>query len=71
MTLNAELNQRAKAILIRDLGPVDYARLFQQPREGTGNYTRDRHQWLREETSNALYSQAALICYTNAHQDLW
>ena len=51
MTLNAELNQKAKAILIRELGPVDYARFIQQYEEGTGDYTRDRHQWLGEESS--------------------
>jgi hypothetical protein len=27
MTLTAGLNQKAKAILIRELGPLDYARL--------------------------------------------
>jgi hypothetical protein len=30
MTLTAELNQKAKAILIRELGPVDYSRFIQQ-----------------------------------------
>jgi len=44
MTLSAELNQKAKAILIRELGPVDYARFIQQYEEGTGDYTRDHHQ---------------------------
>jgi hypothetical protein len=61
MTLNAELNQKAKAILIRELGPVDYARFLQQYGKGTGDYTRDRHQWLGEENSSALHSQAALL----------
>ena len=61
MTLNAELNQKAKAILIRELGPVDYARFLQQYGEGTGDYTRDRHQWLRKETSSAVHSQAAIL----------
>ena len=46
MILTAELNQKAKAILIRELGPVDYARFIQQCEEGTGNYTRDRHYGL-------------------------
>jgi hypothetical protein len=46
MTLTAELNQKAKAILIRELGPVDYTRFIQQYEEGLGNYTEDRHQWL-------------------------
>jgi hypothetical protein len=43
MTLTAELNQKAKAILIRELGPVDYARFIHQYEEGADNYTRDRH----------------------------
>lgn len=30
MTLTAKLNQKSKAILIRELGLVDYARLIQQ-----------------------------------------
>jgi hypothetical protein len=61
MTLNAELNQKAKAILIRELSPEDYARFLQQYGEGTGDYTRDRQQWLGEENSSALHSQAALL----------
>jgi hypothetical protein len=44
MTLTAELNRKAKAILIRELGPVGYARFIQQYEEGSGNYTDDRHQ---------------------------
>jgi hypothetical protein len=59
MTLSAELNQKAKAILIRELGPVDYARFIQQYEEGTGDYTRDRNQWLGEESALILHEQAA------------
>jgi len=59
MTLSAELNQKAKSILIRELGPVDYARFIQQYEEGTGDYTRDRHQWLGEESAWTLHEQAA------------
>ncbi len=66
MTLNAELNQKAKAILIRELSPVDYARFLQQYGEGTGDYTRDRHQWLRKVTSSALHSQATPLAADNS-----
>lgn len=59
MILSAELNQKAKSILIRELGPVDYARFIQQYEEGTGDYTRDRHQWLGEESALTLHEQAA------------
>jgi hypothetical protein len=61
MTLTAELNQKAKALLIRELGPVDYARFIQQYEEGTGNYTCDRHQWLGEENAEILHEQATQL----------
>jgi hypothetical protein len=61
MTPTAELNQKAKAILIRELGFVDYARFIQQYEEGTGNYTRDRHQWLGEENAETLHEQATQL----------
>ena len=61
MTLTAELNQKAKAILIRELGPVDYARFIQQYQEGFGDYTRDRHQWLGGESARALHEQASQL----------
>ena len=64
MTLTAELNQKAKAILIRELGPVDCARFFQQYEEGSGNYTRDRHQWLDEQSAQILHEQASQLAST-------
>ena len=59
MKLTAELNQKAKAILIRELGPVDYARFIQQYEVGFGNYTEDRHQWLGKESATVLHEKAA------------
>ncbi len=59
MTLTAELNQQAKAILIRELGPVGYARFIQQYEEGAGNYTEDPHPWLGEESAANLHEQAS------------
>ena len=64
MTLTAELNQKAKAILIRELGPVDYARFIQQYEEGTGDYTANRHQWLGEESVRTLHEQASQLAAT-------
>lgn len=61
MTLTAELNQKAKAILIRELGPVDYARFIQQYQEGTGDFTRDRHLLLGEESARTLHEKAARL----------
>lgn len=58
MTLQATLNQKAKSILIRELGPVDYARFIQQYEEGTGDYTRDRQLWQGKETARTLHDQA-------------
>jgi len=39
MTLTAEFNKKAKAILIRELGPVDYAQFIQQYEEEPSNGT--------------------------------
>jgi len=64
MTLTAELNQKAKAILIRELGPVDYARFIQKYEEGTGDYTADRHQWLGEESVRTHHEQASHLADT-------
>jgi hypothetical protein len=64
MTLTAELNQKAKAILIRELGPVDCARFFQQYEDGSGNYTRDRHQWLGGQCAQTLHEQATQLAST-------
>lgn len=61
MTLAAELNQKARAILLRELGPVDYARFIQQYEEGTGDYTRDRHQWLGDQSARSLHEQASQL----------
>ena len=41
-----ELRDRAYAALLRELGPVDFARFIQQFERGQGDYTRDRGQWL-------------------------
>lgn len=61
MPLTAELNQKAKAILMRELGPVDYARFIQQYQEGTGDFTRDRHLLLGGESARTLHEQAARL----------
>ena len=58
MTLTAELNQKAKAILIRELGPVDYARFFQQYEEGLRGsnppHLTDIHPW--QHTGHPIFS---------------
>lgn len=41
-----ELNQKAFQVLIDGLGYADAIRYLKQFDNGSGNYTRDRHQWL-------------------------
>ena len=41
-----ELNQKGFEALIAALGYVDAVRFIKQFDSGTGNYTKDRHQWL-------------------------
>ena len=41
-----QLLDRAYAILLRELGPVDFARVMQHLSGGHGDYTQDRREWL-------------------------
>jgi hypothetical protein len=41
-----QFEQHALAILQRELGVYGLARFLRVYRAGTGDYTRDRHQWL-------------------------
>ena len=61
MTLPAALNQKAKAILLREFGPLDFARFFQQYETGTGDYTADRHAWLGQPTVSELQAEATQL----------
>lgn len=42
----AEIQSRGFAALARELGPVDYVRFLQQIMPGSGDYSKERHQWL-------------------------
>ena len=44
MSTLEEINLKARAILARELGPVDYVRFFRQYEPGRGDYTRERQQ---------------------------
>jgi len=44
-TLN-ELNDLAMDALLKALGPVGMVRFLRQFEHGSGDYTKDRHQWL-------------------------
>lgn len=42
----SELNQHATAILVREIGVVDTLRFLSQFSAGSGDYTKERGQWL-------------------------
>lgn len=49
MTLQ-ELRREGLQALLDRLGPADAIRFLQSYDAGRGDYTRDRHQWLKEVT---------------------
>jgi len=58
LTLPTALNQKAKASLHREWGPVDFAHFFQPYETGTGDYTADRQTWLGPQTVLELQEEA-------------
>ncbi|MEM0980356.1 MAG: hypothetical protein AAGH78_08785 [Cyanobacteria bacterium P01_H01_bin.58] len=56
MTL-AEINRQAFSTLVESLGYVNAVRFFKQFDTGTGDYTRDRQQWLGDVTLADLWSE--------------
>jgi len=42
----SEINQQARAVLVRELGAVDALRFLSQFDTGSGDYTQERSQWL-------------------------
>lgn len=42
----AEITEQATTILIREMGVVDALRFLSQIRPGSGDYTKERSQWL-------------------------
>jgi hypothetical protein len=42
----AEINEQATNVLIREMGVVDTLRFLTQFRPGSGDYTKERGQWL-------------------------
>ena len=57
----AEINREAEAILIREMGVVSALRFLNQFRTGSGDYTKERQQWLDnlslEEITSAIKAQ--------------
>jgi hypothetical protein len=53
MTLN-EIRAKGLAVLLKELGPVGYVRFLQQFENGSGDYTKERSQWLDTITPEQL-----------------
>jgi hypothetical protein len=49
-----QFEQHALSVLHRELGVYGLARFLRVYRAGTGDYTRDRHQWLKGLTVEEL-----------------
>lgn len=49
-TTPAQIRERGIEALVKALGPVGMARFLQQFEIGSGDYTRDREEWLKELT---------------------
>lgn len=52
-----ELNQQATELLVREMGVVDALRFLSQFSSGSGNYTKERQQWLDDLTLEQITSE--------------
>lgn len=52
----AEISEEATAILIRELGVVDALRFLSQMRPGSGDYTKERGEWLDDLSLDQITS---------------
>jgi hypothetical protein len=57
MTTPIELNRKAFKALIEALGYVDAIRFLKQFDNGSGDYTRERHQWLDSLSLNEVWTE--------------
>ena len=53
----AEISRRATHILYREMGVVDTIRFLNQFSLGSGDYTRDRENWLKELSLEEMISE--------------
>jgi hypothetical protein len=53
----AEINREAEAILIREMGVVSAMRFLGQFRAGSGDYTKERGQWLDDLTLEKIAAE--------------
>ena len=49
-TTPERIREQGLEALVKALGPVDMARFLQQFELGSGDYTRDREEWLKDIT---------------------
>lgn len=47
-----EIQKAGLTVLAQELGAVGFVRFIQQYELGKGNYTKDRHQWLDQLSSD-------------------
>ncbi|AUB79687.1 hypothetical protein [Candidatus Thiodictyon syntrophicum] len=53
----AEINQRAKDALIREVGVIDTIRFLNQFRAGSGDYTAERASLFRDMTASEIIAE--------------
>ena len=53
----AEISRKATHILYKEMGVVDTIRFLNQFSVGTGDYTRDRENWLKDLSLEEMISE--------------
>ena len=53
----SEINQQATEVLVREMGVVDTLRFLSQFSSGTGDYTKERDQWLGQLSLDEIISE--------------
>ena len=56
-----QIRQLGLDVLSRELGPVAMIRFLQQYEIGTGDYSKERHQWLDKLTIDDIAEKARIL----------
>jgi len=56
-TTPTRIREQGLDALVKALGPVDMARFLQQFELGSGDYTRDREEWLKDITVHGAVAE--------------
>ncbi len=56
-----QIRQLGIEVLSRELGPVAMIRFLQQYETGTGDYSKERHQWLDKFTIDDIARKAHML----------